>query len=229
MKKKQVKEDKTEAIVSALKYKASTKQLIYRNTMEIFSRMKAIAEEVTDELAARFAAIDPHVIIEYSDKNQFEFHVKFSGDLLVFTMHSNVITFPPDHILYKNEYCQEDSRRIFFGHIMVYNFMADSIKYNRLHDPGYFVARLLLNFENHFYVEGVKQLNFLHPDVATNIIAEDILKLFIESAMLLAIETDLQAPPLQEIMVISLQEKTDNMMVHGGEKVGFKMKAGQNR
>lgn len=214
---------KVNAIIKALKTKASAKQQIYRNTFEIFNQMKTIAAETTKQLAEKFAPIDDTVIIEYRDVNQFEFHVKFSGDLLVFTMHSNVITFPPQHVLFKSPYIQEDPGRSYFGHIMVYNFMADSIKYNRMQDPGYLIARFLVNKDKHFYIEGVRQLSFLYPDIAKNAFSEEVLSVFIESSMHLSIETDLQAPPLQQLLVITLGQKMANQMVHGGEKVGFKM------
>ena len=87
------------------------------------------------------------MVIEYRSINDMEFHIRFSGDLLVFVMHSNIVTFPDDYGPMPSKYVEEDFRRRFFGHIMAYNFMADSIKYQRLNDPGYLVGRLLVNIE----------------------------------------------------------------------------------
>ncbi|MCB9234422.1 MAG: hypothetical protein H6581_22400 [Bacteroidia bacterium] len=210
-------------IIEALKSRACAKQQIYRNTLATFQNMKTICQALVEDLSNQFKDIDPSVVIDYHDTNEFEFQVKFSGDLLVFTMHSNVVTFPETHILFKSPYIRQDDKRKYFGHIMVYNFMADSVKYNRLDDPGYLMARLLINLENKFYIEGVRPLNFLHPDIEQNDMDDDFIRSFIQSAMLSAIHTDLQAQPFQQIQVIALAQIVANQMVGFGEKVGFKM------
>ncbi|MEM7037724.1 MAG: hypothetical protein AAF570_12145 [Bacteroidota bacterium] len=216
-------QDKLDQIVQALKDKACTKQSIYRQTMDIFNQMKTIAETIAEVLSAQFDDIDKNVIIEYKEINEFEFHLKFSGDLLIFTMHSNVTTFPQDHVILKSPYVQEQKARGYFGSIMVYNFMADSLKYNRQNDPGYLLARRFVNQEGHFYIEGVRQLSFLYPDIAKNKMNAEILKTFIESAMVIAIAHDLYAANYKDIAVIPLGQKLMNQMVSGGAKVGFQM------
>lgn len=208
-------------IVQALKNKAVVKQAIYRNTLEIFGHMKDIASKIATGLSGVFKDVDKNVIIEYKEVNDFEFHLKFSGDLLIFTMHSNVLRMPPEHIVHKSPYVAEAPVRGYFGEIMVYNFMADSLKYNRLNDPGFLMARMLMNVDGHFIIEGVRQLAFLFPDIAQNKITGPILGTFIERSILLAIEQDLVAPNFQKIQVIPLGQKIANQMVHSGNKVGF--------
>jgi hypothetical protein len=218
-------EDRMNAIVSALKSKAGLKQQIYRSTKEVFAQLKGICKDIAAQLTQRVTSEDPSVTISYKDINEFEFHLQFSGDMLIFTMHSNIVTFPPEHHLTKLPYVAENPDRGFFGHIMVYNFMADTIRYNRLQDPGYLLARLLLNAEGHFYVEGVRQLSFLYPSLAQNVINPEMLKLLVEQVMEIAIETDLIAPVYQDIQVVSLGEKYARQMVGGGTKVGFQMRS----
>ena len=215
-------EDKLGLIVEALKDKACLKQKIYRNTREVFRQMKAIGKALAETLDERIKLHDKSVIVEYEDKGEFEFHIKFPGDLLMFTMHTNVQTFGEEHLISKNPYVLEDYRRAYFGSIMVYNFMADSLKYNRLNDPGYLLARMLLNVDGHFYIEGVRQLNFLYPDISENMIDESLLRVFIESTILTAIGQDLYAPAYQDIQVVPLGLKLDNRMT-GAAKVGFQM------
>lgn len=216
-------ESKLPLIVQALKDKACMKQSIYRKTLDTFSQMKGIAEQLAVNLSGTFKKVDKTVKIEYKDVNKFEFRLKFSGDMLIFTMHSNVTTFPADHVISKNPYVQEDPRRGYFGHIMIYNFMADSIRYQRLNDPGYLIARMMVNLDGHFYIEGVRQLNFLYPDISENQVAVDVLLALIESSMLAAIGSDLYVPNYQDIQVIPLGQKIQNQMVSGGQKVGFQM------
>lgn len=216
-------DNKMEKIVLALKTKATVKQRIYRNTLQIFGHMKEIAAAIATGLTEVFNKVDENVVIEYKDINAFEFHLKFSGDLLIFTMHSNVLTMPAEHIVLKSPYIQENPIRAYFGEIMVYNFMADSLKYNRLQDPGFLMARMMLNVEGHFYIEGVRQLAFLYPDIAENVINPTILGDYMQSAILFAIEQDLMAPSFAQIQVVTLGKKIANQMVHSGNKVGFVM------
>lgn len=216
-------DSKIDHIISALEQKASIKQAIYRHTLSIFERMKDMSENIVSQLSEKFAALDPNVKIEYKEINEFEFRLKFSGDLLIFTMHSNVTTFQHEHVIFKSPYIKENENRAYFGQVMVYNFMADSVKYNRLTDPGYLLARMMINQESHFYIEGVRQLAFLYPDISKNLISDEMLLNFIESAMLIAIDQDLFAPNYQQIQIIPLAQKIKNQMVAGGNKVGFQM------
>ncbi|MFC6999083.1 hypothetical protein [Rufibacter roseus] len=215
-------EDRIESIFEGLRQKSATKQAIYRNTKHTFEQLRACSVKIVDSLKQRITdEVDSTVVIEYRSINDFEFHVKFSGDLLVFVMHSNIITLPEEHELMKSRYVEEDFRRRFFGHIMAYNFMADSIKYNRLNDPGYLLGRVLINIDNHFYLEGVKQLDLNYHDMANNKIDEGTLRLFVESAMVASVNNDLIAPDVDEIRKITVKQKLEEQQVSTPQKVGF--------
>jgi hypothetical protein len=214
-------DDRLEVIFEGLKQKSTTKQIIYRNTKETFEKLREVAASIVDHLSHKITEVDSSVIIEYRNINDFEFQIKFSGDLLIFVMHSNVITFPEEHDLMTNPYVEEDFRRRFFGHIMAYNFMADSIKYSRMTDPGYLLARFLVNVENHFYLEGVTQLDLEYHDIANNVIDENALRLFVESTMIASVNNDLMAPDLDDIKRITVKQKMENQQVSRGQKLGF--------
>ena len=214
-------EDRLESIFEGLQQKSSSKQAIFRNTQDAFDRLRAVSIELVGKLTERLATVDTTVVIEYRSINDFEFHIKFSGDLLIFVMHSNVITLPDEHELMRSRYVEEDFRRRFFGHIMAYNFMADSIKYNRLNDPGYLLGRVLINIDNHFYLEGVKQLDLNYSDMSKNLITEETLRLFTESAMIASVNNDLVAPDVDEIRKITVKQKLEEQMVSTPQKVGF--------
>ncbi|WP_261990165.1 hypothetical protein [Hymenobacter sp. BT188] len=215
-------------ISEGLKQKATAKQAIFRNTSAAFELLRQVSMELTLELSRRITAIDSTVVIEYRPINEMEFHIRFSGDLLMFVMHSNIVTFPDDYGPMPSKYVEEDFRRRFFGHIMAYNFMADSIKYQRLNDPGYLVGRLLINIENHYFIEGVKELELPDINMADNMLTHDALKLFVESAMIAAVNNDLIAPPLQEIQKITVKQKIENQQVSRGSKLGFSFYSGQH-
>ena len=213
--------DRLDLIFDGLKQKSSAKQAIYRNTLATFDMLRSVSQELVVELSRRITPVDSTVIIEYRPVNEMEFHIRFSGDLLVFVMHSNIVTFPDDYGPMDTKYVEEDFRRRFFGHIMAYNFMADSIKYQRLNDPGYLVGRLLINIDNHYFLEGVQQLELPDNDMSDNAVTPDGLKLFVESAMVAAVNNDLIAPPLNDIQKISVKQKLENQQVSRGSKVGF--------
>ncbi|WP_257883314.1 hypothetical protein [Hymenobacter sp. DG01] len=214
-------EDRLDQIFEGLKQKSSAKQAIYRNTLATFDMLRKVSQELVVELSRKITPVDSTVVIEYRPVNEMEFHIRFSGDLLVFVLHSNIVTFPEDYGPMATQYVQDDFRRRFFGHIMAYNFMADSIKYQRMNDPGYLVGRLLVNIDNHYFLEGVQQLELPDNDMSDNRITEEALKLFVESAMIAAVNNDLIAPPLDDIQKISVKQKLENQQVSRARKVGF--------
>lgn len=214
-------EDKLETIFEGLKQKSITKQEIFRRTQETFEKMRVVATDIVASLSQKITEVDSTVIIEYRSINEFEFHIKFSGDLLIFVMHSNIVTLSEEHELMSNPYVEADFRLRFFGHIMAYNFMADSIKYNRMNDPGYLLARILINVENHFFLEGVNELDLEYTDIAKNVVDDKALRLFIESAMVASVNNDLMAPDIDDIKKISVKQKMENQQVSRGQKLGF--------
>ena len=219
--------DRLDQIFEGLKQKSTAKQAIYRNTQAAFDCLRLVSQELVLELSHKLTPLDSSVVIEYRPINDMEFHIRFSGDLLVFVMHSNIVTFPDDYGPMASKYVEADFRRRFFGHIMAYNFMADSIKYQRLNDPGYLVGRLLVNIDSHYFLEGVQQLELPDNDMSDNRISPDMMKLFVESAMIAAVNNDLVAPPLPEIQKISVKQKLENQQVSRGSKVGFSFSAQQ--
>jgi len=213
-----------EQLFTYLQSKATIKQKTYRNIKKAFEGLRAEAIKIVDELQAKIKTVDESVVVEYQDQGDFEFHVKFSGDMLVFMMHTNIITFDGEYHLLKSDYVKEKEYRKYFGHIMIYNFMADSLKYNRLDDPGYLVSRFLVNCEDHFLIEGVNPLNFLFPEIEANQVSAPMLRFFIEKAMIAAIENDLIAPAYPELRSVKLFEKINqNQQLGRGQKIGFQM------
>jgi len=102
--------------------------------------------------------------------------------------------------------------------------MADSVKYNRMEDPGYLLGRVLLNYENHFFIEGEGQLDFLFNQVSTDKINKVDIDVIIKIALTTAAKSDLVTPSYQEIKFITLYDKVESTQsMGGGRKIGFKM------
>ena len=82
--------------------------------------------------------------------------------MLVFVLHTNIVTFEDTHDVMKDPYIQAADINRYFGQIMIYNFMSDSIKFHRVNDPGYLLARLLINHDGRYIIEGEGKLGHTH-------------------------------------------------------------------
>lgn len=212
-------------IVNTVKNKASLKQVIYRNTLEAFSSFKNISKTVTADLMKEAAGFDDGVNVAFQEKGEFEFQLKIGGDIVLFHMHTNVFDFDKSNALWKTSYLKEDASRSFCGIINVYNFLSDSLKYNRYEDSGYLIGRIFINKDNHFFVEGKRQLNFIHNDfISQTMNKEDVLNI-IQQSILYSMDFDLFTPPYQHVQEISvghLLNEASGMRMKTGKRVGFK-------
>jgi hypothetical protein len=212
-------------IVETVKNKASLKQKIYRNTIEAFTHFKELSKKVVEDLVKEAAQFDDGVNITFQEKGTFEFQLRIGGDIVLFQMHTNVFDFDRSNPLWKTSYLKEDASRSFCGIINVYNFLSDSLKYNRYDDSGYLIGRIFINKENHFFVEGKRQLNFIHNDfISQEMNQKDVLDI-IQQAILYSMDFDLFAPPyrhVQEISVGQMLSETSGVNVKTGKRLGFK-------
>ncbi|MDQ7949168.1 MAG: hypothetical protein REI78_04830 [Pedobacter sp.] len=216
--------DNYKEILDKLENKASLKQAIYRSTAEVFGQTKAILSKIAAKLYQDYTIKDPSVEVSYKEINQFESHLKFSGDLLMISMHSNVFNFDDGHSIFQTAYVKADRSLSYCGVIYVHNFLADSIKYNRLADEGSLVARILVNKEKHFLVEGEGSLGFLYEDFAANVITEEILADILERSILSCLNEDLLLPPFAQIKDVTLHQKQSLITASGyptGKRLGY--------
>lgn len=217
-------EENYKEILNKLEHKASLKQAIYRSSSEVFGQMKTALSRIASSLYQDYTTKDPSVEVSYKEINQFESHLKFSGDVLMISMHSNIFNFGEGHSLLQSQYVKADEDLSYCSVIYVHNFLADSIKYNRLSDEGSLIARILINKEKHFIVEGEGALGFLYDDLATNIVTEEKLKDILERAILLCINTDLLLPPFAQVKDVTLHQKQSIVAASGyptGKRLGY--------
>ncbi len=216
--------DPLEHIQRLLESKSTAKQITYKNLLYSFSILSKESKRIVDELKKKVKPGDEDVTIDFKQINEHEFHVKLAGDLLIFVLHTNVVTFDDEHAVMKSVYMKEKEVNRYFGQIMIYNFMSDSIKYNRLNDPGYLIARIVINHESRFLVEGDRQLGFLFNTISEKAIGESDLNTIVKLCLTTAIENDLMAPPFPQVQFITLFQKTEKTQELGaGQKIGFKM------
>lgn len=212
-------------ILDTLKEKACLKQKVYKKTYAVFQEFKVEANKLISELENEMCEVDKDVAFEFIDKSDFEFHIKFGGDVLVFFMHTNIFDFDKSHNIWKSSYVKEDRMRAYCGMINIYNFLADSFKYNRVNDIGYLVGRCFVNKDNHYFVEGKRQLGFLFNDFINEIINTDKVKEIIKSSILYSMEFDLLTPRYESMSTVSVQEITEVTSIiklKTGKRLGFK-------
>lgn len=213
-----------ELMFNLVKEKSVLKQDVFNNIILNFKVLKQVLKEVCDDLSTRISKVDERVIIEYKETGEFEAKVRVAGDLLIFQMHTNVFKFDRENSLWKTAYLNENDNRGYCGIINIYNFLNDSFKYNRYNDLGYLVGRIFINHENHFMVEGKRQLGFLYNDFVNHILDKDKLKSIIQSAIIYCLDFDLLVPNydiIKEVSVREINQRIDDSRIKTGKRLGF--------
>ena len=221
-------ENSREKIIKLLSTKSVAKYEVYDNTMETFNLIKEHMASFTQDLEKELENLERDIPFSFREKGQFEMEFKVAGDLVLATMHTNIFEFPKNHAVWQNSYVKDDPMRAYSGIISIYNFLADSFKYNRLNDVGYLIGRIFINKDKHFIVEGKRQFGFLFNDFATQIIDKKSIKTIMEAAIQYAIDFDLLVPPFSQVQTVSVQEMnniTSSISLKTGKRLGFSYKA----
>jgi len=216
-------DDPVKFIKEMLENKSTAKQATYRNICYAFNVLTNEAKRIIEDLKVRINPGDPDVTVEFNVINQNEFDIKLAGDMLIFVMNSNIVTFEDSHPILDDEYIRQNEVNRYFGQVMIYNFMSDSMRYNRMNDPGYLLARLMINHENRFFIEGERELSEYNK-ISGHPINDDTLAYLVKVVLKMAIENDLVAPSFREVKSITLNQKKDHTLEMGGaHKIGFRM------
>ena len=211
-------------LFNLIKDKGVLKQDVFSNIILNFKVLKNVLKEIGDDLSDRMSNVDERVIIEYKDSGEFEAQLRVAGDLLIFQMHSNVFKFNLENSLWKSSYLSENPNRGFCGLINVYNFLNDSFKHNRSNDLGYLIGRLFINHENHFMVQGKRQLGFLYNDFINAVIDKEKLKSIVQSAILYSLDFDLLIPSydlVNQVSVNQVKQVGDDLKLRTAKRLGF--------
>lgn len=216
-----------ELIIKTLEDKSNIKQIVYENINLTFKILKEVLQEVVNDYNKSLKN-NKKVFLEYKDRGAFEAEIKVAGDLLIFNMHSNIFEFDRGHGVWKTSYVRDNAMSTYSGIINIYNFLSDSFKYNRLDDIGYLIARIFVNKDNHYFVEGKRQLGFLYNNFEDSVIDKDTIKNIVESAILYSLDFDLYVPPYDNVKIVSVEqmkEKINKSKIQTGKRLGFKFYA----
>jgi hypothetical protein len=217
-------EDKKSNIIMTLKEKSLLKQIVYDKTLRSFLLVKDILKNMSKEINTGVSGIDSRVKLEYADRSSFDAQLKVAGDILLFTMHSNIFQFDREHPAWKTAYIQKNKYNAYSGIINIYNFLADSFKYSRLDDLGYLIARIFINHENQYFVEGKRQMGMLFTNYGNEEITRESLQNIILTAIQYALEFDLLVPPYDTVKIATVgqaEAKIQHSKGITGKRLGF--------
>ena len=212
-------------IIGTLSSKSCLKQEVYDNSLETFDTLKNVLQEITVDFNSQLLERDERVRLEYTDNGVFVTQLRVAADLLIFSMHTNIFEFDRDHKIWETEYMKNDPTNSYCGIISVYNFLVDSFKYNRMEDLGYLIARIFINKNHHFFVEGKRQAAYQYKNFGKAEIDINILRKVIANAMGYSLEFDLLVPPYENVKIASvghLTEKISISRLKTGKRLGFK-------
>jgi hypothetical protein len=217
-------EEKKVAIIGTLKEKSVLKEKVYDNTLESFTIVKDILKNFSKEINAELDNIDSRIKLEYTDRSNFDAQIRVAGDILLFSMHSNIFQFDREHPAWKTPYIQKNKYNAYSGIINIYNFLADSFKYSRLDDLGYLIARIFINHEKQYFVEGKRQMGMLFTNYGSEEITRSSLTLIISTAIQYALEFDLLVPPYDAVKIATVgqaEAKIQHSKLITGKRLGF--------
>ena len=220
--------EETQELFNLVADKSSLKTSVYNNVFESFKLLKSSVQRLEKEFSVYHKDRAGVTVFETKKVGKFEIDLKFGGDVLLFMMHTNVFQFPRNHEVMTTPYVKEDPTRSYCGIINIYNFIADSFKYNRINDVGYLIGRIFVNKENHYFIEGKRELGFLYNNFGTNELNEQTADEIIRAAIKYTVNFDLLTPNydiVKFVTVNDMKSALDSISLKTGKRLGYKFQA----
>jgi hypothetical protein len=211
-------------IVGLLKEKAVMKQDVLKSLREAFNALKNVSLDIAGELEEEIRPIDERVIVSFTDKGDQEFEIRAAGDTLVCYMHTNVFEFDKSHAIFKTSQGKESEYNTYCGIINIYNFLTQSLKFNRLNDPGYLVCRIFINRNNHFFVESKTPVGYKYSALSNTVLNPTVLKEIMYTQLVNAVQFDLHVPPfdaVREVSVAEIQQRIFSEKLKTAKRLGY--------
>ncbi len=224
--------DNTSYILDTLLQKSIAKQETYLATLEHFMTFKKVMKFLIGNYKKQIKGHTSKINLSFSENGVFEAKMQVAGDMIVFNMHTNIFAFDDKHWIWENEYVKEDNSNGYCGVINVYNFLADSFKYKRLGDYGYIIARIFINREGHYFLEGNPDFGSFNKDFGTNKLDMSTIREIIQLIIQYSLEVDLLVPPLENIQLATVEQMLINMdkpKVNTGKPLGFQSNLHNNQ
>ncbi len=212
-----------EALVDLLNNRAALKQDVYEKNKAYFADFKEVVVQEIETL--RKEVTDERVRSKVLNSSDFEIQIAVGSDILVFHMHTNVFRFEDEHPIWKTSFLEENPGLGYFGIINIYNFLFDSIEYDRSDDLGYLIGRIFINKEGHFIIQGLGDFSLVYSNFFKNVIDRQKMIEIVQRACTFAVDFDSFAPPYQTVGAIRVDDMKNllnNLKVQTGKRIGFK-------
>jgi hypothetical protein len=216
--------DKKETILKTIKEKSLVKQQVFDNALNSFNLLKKVLKYIEINNNSNLEEVDERIHFQFKDQGKFDAQLKAAGDILIFSMHTNAYEFDRSHLIWQNSLVKSDPFASYCGMISIYNFLNDSFKYNRIEDLGYLIARIFINKDGYYFVEGKRQMSYWLNNFGTSKIDKEILRDIINSSILYALEFDLLVPPYDNVKIINVEQinnKIESSRIQTGKRLGF--------
>ncbi len=219
-----------EGIVNMIHQKGSVAIDVFNKSKEVFDMFRTALQQQEQFYRESVLKLDSRIAISYDDKGKLEVHFQVANDVLVFIMQTHVFNFDNSHSIHRSSYAKDDALRTHCGMICIYNFLTDSLKYKRLSDSGVLIARVFINKDGHFFVEGKKQLGILFNNFETEEIKIAAVHDIINAALIYALDADATVPGYDLMQLTNLQALSDRSGVgfDSGKSFGFQMMNNNN-
>lgn len=200
-------EDRPElkSIKEALNGKCTAKLRAMKMVAKGFASLKDQAAQMVNVLG-ECRDSDCEVIVGLKDMGKLQFQIRVGEDAIIFNLHPDVFELEPSHPLWKHSYVKDDPDRAFCGMISIYNFLHSSLEMGRGDDIGYLLARIFINAENHFFVEGKQQLGYLFNDFGSETVSSERMADVVLAAVHHCMESDLQVPPFESFAALNVMQ-----------------------
>jgi len=219
--------DKLNLICNQINKMGTLKMTVYKNTEAAFESLKKAATKFPKIYKSYHPSSE--IKVEYESSQPQSFSLQFGSDVLFFILHSNVFEFNRDHEIMKIPYIRENKDRAYCGIINIYNFLSDSLAYNRVNDIGYLIGRIFINIENHCYIDGKRELAQIYNNFSTVIFDKALTRLILDSAIQYTVNFDLLVPPYEMVKEITVQDMQDinnkRMAIKTAKRLGFRFQA----
>lgn len=223
--------DNTSYILDTLVEKSIVKQETYLRTLENFITMKKVNKYLIDNYRKQLKNAPQKIPLSFTENGVFESTMQVAGDMIIFNMHTNIFTFDQKHWMWQTDYVKQNEMNAYCGVINVYNFLADSFKYNRLTDYGFIIARIFINREGYYFLEGNPNFGSFNDDFGKNKLDMARMRELIQTIIQYSMEVDLVVPPLESIQVASVEQMIDKRnsgKIEIGKPLGFHSNANTN-
>jgi hypothetical protein len=215
-------------ILQAIIDKSNLGQRVSDNTYSVMQQIKEILHELAADLDEELEEkLDERVRIEYRDRGKYEAHFVFGENMLIFSMHTDVFQFGRDDAIWQNPYIAREPANGYCGIINVWNFLKDSFEHKRLGDEGYLVARVFVNRDMQFFVEGKRQIVYRRESFGDQKVNKEVLTDIIEEAIDYSLHFDLLVPPYDSQKVAEVEQfntKFENSKMRTGKRLDYEFR-----